>query len=302
MKRVIILAAAVAVHIANFCSAHAAGKISVVATFSILADMTSRIGGDRITVEALVGPEQDAHVFQPSPKAAAAVTKANLLISNGLGFEGWMNRLVSSSGYKGPVVVASTGVKVLKPAGAEHEHDHASDSDPHAWQNVANTLTYVENIKQGLCAIDSAGCDTYSRNASVYAGEIAKLDGAIKQQIGALPEKKRKVITSHDAFGYFAAAYGVVFMAPTGISTESQASAKDVARLIRQIRSEKVTALFVESISDKRLIEQIARETGVKLGPAIYSDALSKAGGPAATYLDMMRHNASQLTAAMAGS
>ena len=295
---------------ASLCAVFAAAgvaaardKIPVVATFSILADITQRVGGDRIAVETLVGPEQDAHVFQPSPRAAATVATARLLVSNGLGFEGWIERLISSSGYKGPVTVASRGVTPLAADEARHgEAPLGGNHDPHAWQDMANALVYVENIKQGLCAIDASGCDTYAANAQTYAAEISALNARITSDIGALPGARRKVITSHDAFGYFARAYGVVFLAPTGISTESEASAKDVAKLIGQIRSEHITALFVENISDARLIEQIGRETGVKPGAVLYSDALSKAGGPAGTYLDMMRHNASALTQAMAGS
>lgn len=276
--------------------ARAQDKIPVVVTFSILADMTGSIGGDRIRVETLVGPQQDAHVLQPSPAAAAAVAKARLVISNGLGFEGWIDRLIVSSGYTGPVVVAAKGVMPIKVNGAGH-----AGTDPHAWQDMSNALHYVESIKQGLCAIDAAGCNTYTDNAKTYGAKIAAADMAIKTSMSAVPVEKRKVITSHDAFGYFAKAYGVVFLAPTGMSTESEASARDVAKLIRQIKTENVSALFVESISDTRLIEQIGRETNVKIGPVLYSDALSNADGPAASYLDMMRYNARELIAAMAG-
>lgn len=296
--RLWIVAAAVAEICAPSGLALAQDKIAVVATFSILADMTGNIGGDRVSVHTLVGPQQDAHVFQPSPAAAAAVAKASLVISNGLGFEGWIDRLVSSSGYKGPVVVAAEGVTPISAANTDAGH---AGSDPHAWQDMSNALHYVEAIKQGLCAVDAAGCNIYSDNAKTYAAEIAALDNEIKASMSALPVEKRKVITSHDAFSYFGRAYGVTFMAPAGISTDSEASAQDVARLIGQIRTQKVTALFVESISSTRLIEQIARETSVKTGAVLYSDALSNADGPAATYLEMMRHNARELSAAMAG-
>ena len=299
-KHIVNIAAALSGLVWAASSALAQEKIPVVATFSILADMTQRVGGDRVAVQALVGPEQDAHVFQPSPAAAAAVSKARVVISNGFGFEGWMERLISSSGYKGAIVVATAGLTPLKPD-EEHQND-PSNADPHAWQNATNALTYAENIKAGLCAADTEGCETYTNNARAYAAELLALDSDIKARIGALPSDKRKVITSHDAFGYFAQAYDVTFMAPTGISTDSEASAKDVAKLISQIKSEKVTALFVENISDARLMEQIARETGVQIGAVLYSDALSKADGPASTYLDMMRYNARELTKAMAGS
>ncbi len=299
-KHMVIIAAALSGIVCAASSSLAQEKIPVVATFSILADMAQRVGGDRVAVQALVGPEQDAHVFQPSPAAAAAVSKTRVVISNGFGFEGWMGRLISSSGYKGPIVVATAGLTPLKAE--EEDQNDPSNADPHAWQNATNALTYAENIKMGLCAADAGGCETYTNNARAYAAQLLALDRDIKARIGALSLDKRKVITSHDAFGYFAQAYGVTFMAPTGISTDSEASAKDVAKLIRQIKSEKVTALFVENISDARLMEQIARETGVQIGAVLYSDALSKADGPASTYLDMMRYNALELTKAMAGS
>lgn len=292
-----ILAAAFATLTSGHGYTQAPDKIPVVATFSILADMTQRIGGGRIDVQALVGPQEDAHVFQPSPAAAATVARARLVVSNGLGFEGWIGRLVSSTGYKGPVIIASEGVNPI----ATTEDGH-SDTDPHAWQDMSNALVFANNIMRGLCSIDAAGCPTYTENTKSYSAEIESLHTDIKSRIGALPASKRKVITSHDAFGYFAKAYGVTFISPIGLSTESEASAKDVAKLIGQIKSEKVTALFLESISDTRLIEQIARETGVKPGAVLYSDALSPPDGPAATYLGMMRHNSQAITAAMAGS
>ncbi len=215
-----------------------------------------------------------------------------------------MEKLIASSGYKGPIVTAATGVKPLtiedKHGEADkHGHDHSGKSDPHAWQNAANVLIFVENIRKGLCKADAAGCEIYTKNAARYSGEIKTLHAEIKAKLGAISAERRRIITSHDAFGYYAAAYGVKFIAPRGISTESEASAKDVAKLITQIRKDKVTALFVENITDTKLMEQIARETKVKIGGRIYSDALSKADGPAATYLKMMRHNLSLIAGAL---
>ena len=282
-------------------------KLRAVATFSILGDLVSRIGGDRVAIATLVGPGGDAHVYQPTPADAAELSKARVVFQNGLKFEGWIEKLITSSGTKGEVITASSGIKTITQPDRggkadKHGHNHGGKADPHAWQNAANVLIYVRNIKDGLCKVDSAGCATYTANAAAFSAEITKLDGEIKAQMAAVPAAKRKVITSHDAFGYFAQAYGIKFLAPRGVSTESEASAKDVARLIDQIRKEKVTALFVENISDPRLIEQIARETGVKAGGTLYSDALSKVGEPAATYLDMMRHNAKLIAGAMVGS
>lgn len=295
-------------------------KLHVVATFSILGDFVGKVGGDRVAVRTLVGPEADAHVFQPSPADAADVGKAKVVFQNGLGFEGWMERLVQSSGYKGPLVVATKGIEPIKgeedghddhekEAKGEKNDDHAEkdghdhgDIDPHAWQSVPNAILYVANVKDGLCAADKDGCPVYTKNAEAYTAELKKADEEVKSKITAIPEKARKVITSHDAFGYFAKAYGVQFLSPTGVSTESEASAKDVAKLIDQIKKEGVKAVFVENITDSRLIEQIAKESGAKIGGTFYSDALSKADGPAKSYLDMMRHNVSLLAGAMAGS
>ncbi len=281
-------------------------KLKVVATFSILGDMVAKVGGDRIVIKTLVAPEGDAHVYQPTPADAAELAKAQIIFQNGLKFEGWIERLIQSSGSKGVVIATSKAVKTIKikdEAGKpdSHGHDHGGKQDPHAWQNALNAVVYVTNIRDGLCKADATGCAAYTMNAADYSAEIVKLDGEIKARIAAVPASQRKVITSHDAFGYFAAAYGVKFLAPRGISTDAEASAKDVAKLIDQIRKEKVSALFVENVSDPRLIEQIARETKVKAGGTLYSDALSKTGGPASTYLDMMRHNLGLIAAAMTG-
>ena len=281
-------------------------KLKVIATFSILGDLVAKVGGDRIEVKTLVGAGGDAHVYQATPADAAELAKAQIIFQNGLKFEGWMERLIQSSGSKGVVITASTAVKTIKfkdEGGKPNSqgHDQGGKQDPHAWQNARNAVVYVTNIRDGLCKADTAGCASYTKNAADYSAEIVTLDSEIKARIAAVPPSQRKVITSHDAFGYFASAYGVKFMAPRGISTDAEASAKDVAKLIDQIRKEKVTALFVENVSDPRLIEQIARETKVKAGGTLYSDALSKSGGPASTYLDMMRHNVGLIAAAMAG-
>jgi zinc/manganese transport system substrate-binding protein len=292
--------------------AFTAEKLKVVATFSILGDMTARIGGDRIELTTLVGPGGDAHVFEPKPRHAEAVGHAKLMIVNGLGFEGWLDRLVEASGSKAKIVVATRGIETI---GMEGQHDdsagdtagaHAGDDhddgaiDPHAWQSVKNAIRYVTTIARALCEADVTNCETYQANGEAYRAELKALDAEIRQSIEALPKDRRTVITSHDAFGYFAEAYGLTFLAPEGVSTESEASAADVARLIEQIKARKASALFVESISDPRLIEQIARDSGVKAGGTLYSDALSDAEGPAATYIDMMRSNVRTLVGALA--
>ncbi|KAF7600678.1 MAG: ABC transporter substrate-binding protein [Candidatus Dactylopiibacterium carminicum] len=292
--------------------AQAQEKLKTVATFSILGDLVRQVGGKRVEVAVLAGPGADAHVFQPTPAHARTVAQARVLFANGAGFEGWMERLLKSSGFKGRQVVASQGVKLLGEAeedgkhahghedhkhGHDHDHEHGGQ-DSHAWQSVPNAILYVKNIAAGLCAADAAGCPSYERNAAAYTAKLQTLDGEIRAAWARIPQAQRKLITSHDAFGYYAQTYGVRFLAPQGVSTEAEASAKGVAQLVRQIRQEGIKALFVENISDPRLIEQIARETGLKPAGALYSDALS-AGAPAATYADMMRHNTRLLTEAI---
>jgi zinc/manganese transport system substrate-binding protein len=270
-----------------------AAKLKVVASFSILADMTSRIGQNRVEIHTLVGPNGDAHAFQPTPANAKAVGQADVIVINGLGFEPWAERLISSSAAKGLVVTASDGVKARK-FGSD-----AASLDPHAWQDLSNGQIYARNIGEAFAKTDKANAQFYRDNAEGYAAELATADAKVRAAIAAVPAERRKVITSHDAFGYFGAAYGIEFVAPLGVSTEDQASAKGVAKLIDQIRAEHISAVFVENITDPRLITQIANETGVKLGGELFSDALSKPGGDAATYTDMFGHNRNALVAAM---
>lgn len=273
-----------------------AAPIKVVASFSILGDMVQRVGGDRIELTTIVGPNADTHVYEPKPSDAAALKSAQVFFVNGLGFEGWLERLVEATGFKGAVVTASDGVKTHKM-----DEDGETVTDPHAWQSLTNGMLYVTNIKAALCTVDAAGCPTYTSNADAYLNEMKALDTEVRTQIDSVPEADRKVITSHDAFGYFAEAYGVQFLAPEGVSTESEASAANVAKLIEQVRKHGAKALFMENMSDPRLIRQIANETGVKLGGALYADALSTPNEGAATYLDMFRHNMALLVPAMLG-
>jgi zinc/manganese transport system substrate-binding protein len=278
--------------------AEAAGKVKAVASFSILADMVKQVGGDRVEVITLVGPDGDAHVYEPTPADAKDLASANILFTNGLGFEGWMDRLEKSSGFKGKVVVASTSVKprtMVEEEGGKKE----TITDPHAWQSLANGKLYVANIRDGLIAVDPEGKATYEANANTYLDAIAKEETDVKAALAALPKERRKIITSHDAFGYFGAAYGLEVIAPEGVSTESEASAQDVAKIIRQIKSEHIPAVFMENITDHRLLDQIARETDAKIGGELYTDALSGPDGPAPTYLDMFRHNVGALTEAL---
>jgi zinc/manganese transport system substrate-binding protein len=277
--------------------------VKAVASFSILGDLVKQVGGERVAVEVLVGPGSDAHVFQPTPSQARLVGQAQIVFSNGLGFEGWMGRLLSTASYKGRHVVASRGIQPIHAEGG-HDHktkDHHEENDPHAWQSVPNVMVYVGNIVKGLCDADAAGCDSYQKNAAAYNAELQALHTDIRALWDSIPATQRKVITSHDAFGYYAQAYGVKFLAPQGVSTESEASAKGVAQLVRQIKKEQIKALFVERISDPRLIAQIGRETGVKPAGELFSDSLSDAKGPAPSYLAMMRFNTTALTQAIKG-
>ena len=279
----------------------AAETLNVVATFSILGDMTQRIGGERVQVHTLVGQDADAHVYQPTPADARTLAQARLVVVNGFGFEGWIERLIKSSGYRGKVVTASSGVKILKLPHLKGERGqaHHGDVDPHAWQDLSNALIYVDNIAQALSEADPAGQAVYQANAAKYKQEISALDSEIRQAFKAIPVERRRVVTSHDAFGYFSRAYGIGFISPVGINTDAEPSAGDVGRIIEQIRREKIPAVFLESISDPRLLERIRQESGARIGGTLYSDSLSQAGGPAPSYLDMMRYNAKTLAAAL---
>jgi zinc/manganese transport system substrate-binding protein len=298
LMRRILSAAAIAV-VAS--TAQAQDKLPVVATFSILGDIVGNIGGDRIAVKTLVGPNGDAHVYSPSPADAKTLADAKIVVTNGLGFEGWLARLIKSSNTKAPNIVASKGIKPRKLAGAHsHGHGHGhSDGDPHAWQSVANVKTYVANIRDGLIAADPAGKAAYEANAAAYLGKLDALDREVKDIVSRIPPERRKIITTHDAFGYFKDAYGVDFIAPQGVSTDSEASARDVARIITQIKKQKIPAVFMENISDPRLLTRIADETGAKVGGTLYSDALTDEKGPAPTYIDLIRHNIRTLSAAL---
>ena len=274
-------------------------KLKVIASFSILGDLVKNVGGDRVEVGTLVGPNGNAHVYAPSPSDAKKVADAKLVFVNGLGFEGWLERLVKASGTKAPIVVATTGIKP-RERGGDHDHDRDHGrTDPHAWQSVANAKIYVGNIRDALLAADPAGKAAYQANAAAYLAKLDALEREVRDVIAKIPADRRKLITSHDAFGYFEGAYGIDFIAPQGVSTEAEASAKDVAGIISQIRKQKISAVFLENVTDPRLVQQIARETGAKIGGTLYSDALTDDKGDAPTYVDLMRHNLRQLAAAL---
>jgi zinc/manganese transport system substrate-binding protein len=280
-----------------------AQPLPVVATFSILGDFVREVGGNRVTLTTLVGPNGDGHVYSPTPADARRVADAKLVVVNGLKFEGWIDRLIKASGTKAPVVVATKSIKPLKTEGDDqkghsHGHDHG-EFDPHAWQDVRNAKVYVANIRDALIAADPDGRAVYEANATAYLARLDALDAEIREAVARIPADRRRVITSHDAFAYFKAAYGVDFVAPQGVSTEAEASARDVGRIIRQIRSQKIPAVFMENVTDQRLIERIAKETGARIGGRLYSDALSMPDGNAGTYIEMMRHNIRAISTAL---
>ena len=286
-----------------FGQAYSSEKLNVVASFSILGDLAERVGGKRILVYTLVGPDADAHAYQATPSDAKAIAGAKLVIVNGYDYEGWINRLIKSSGYRGPVLVAGKGVQTLNKVqakGEKHSHHHHSGVDPHAWQDLSNALRYVDNFAQALSAADPDGKPEYTANAEKYKKDISALDSELRNMFKNVPEERRKVVSSHDAFSYFGRAYGLRFIAPVGTSTDAEPSAADVGRIIQQIRREKISAVFMESISDTRLLERIRQESGARIGGTLYSDSLSGKKGPASSYLDMMRHNATTLSAALA--
>ncbi len=270
--------------------ASAETRLKVVTSFSILADFVRQVGGDKVNVASLVGPDSDVHVYTPTPHDAKDVGAAQLLIVNGLGLEGWLPRLQQASGSKAPIVVATQGITPRK---------RGSDADPHAWQSVGNAKVYVKNIRDALVAAAPADAEVFKANAERYLGELDALDREVRAEIDKIPAERRKVISTHDAFGYFADAYGVAFIAPLGVSTETEPSARDVAEIIRQVKKAGIPAVFLENFNDDRLVGRIAAETGAKIGGTLYSDALSEEKGPVPTYIAMVRHNIRALTSAL---
>lgn len=277
-----------------------AEPLKVIASFSILGDMVTRVGGDAVTVTTLVGPDGDAHVYEPKPTDAKAVAAAGLVIFNGLGFEPWSQKLIKASGYKGTVVQASAGIKPQTMDTDEHGHGHGHGraKDPHAWQSLANGRLYVANITAALSKAAPAEAGRFAANAAAYDRQLADLDAWVKAELAKIPRLERKVITGHDAFGYFASTYGVDMLSPVGISTEAEPSPRDIVRLIKQMKAQNVKVVFMENMSDPRLVQQIARDAGGVVGGTLYADALSGPTGPAASYDAMFRYNVSQLMTA----
>jgi zinc/manganese transport system substrate-binding protein len=277
--------------------ASAQTRPKVVATFSILGDLVAQVAGDRVDLAVLVGANTDAHTYQPRPTDARTLAAAQAMVSNGLGLEGWIDRLAEAAPFKGRLIVATTGVPTLEAPSLGY--GHTPGPDPHCWQDVGRVRRYVANIAAGLIEADPANAAHYRERARSYDQRLAELDLWIKAEIAKVPAGQRKAITGHDSFRYFTEAYGVQFEAPRGYNTNSEPSARDVAALIRLVREQKIKALFVENMTNPGLIEQIARESGAVVGPRLYSDALSAPGGAAPTYEAMMRHNVTALVAGM---
>ena len=290
MRRPLIQLVALALAAAT-SPASAQGRLDVVASFSILGDLAHNVGGDRVNVTMLVGPNGDVHVYSPTPADAKRIADAKLVIVNGLGLEGWLPRLVQSSGNRAVIATATEGIAPLK---------RGSNADPHAWQSVVNAKTYVANIRAALSAADPADAGVFRTNTDAYLAQLDALEREVREAIAQIPLERRKVISTHSAFGYFAAAYGIEFIAPLGVSTESEASARDIAAIITQIKTAKIPAVFLENISDPRLIQRISAETGARVGGTLYSDSLTDEKGEAPTYIDMVRHNIKALTRALA--
>jgi len=274
--------------------ARGAEPLPVAASFSILGDFLRAIGGEALAVTTLVGPDQDAHVFEPTPRDARALAAAAVVAVNGLGFDGWMTRLARAADFRGTTLIAAAGVATIRRAGAER-----AAPDPHVWQDPRRAAAMVANLAAGLAARDPARAELYRRGADAYRAKLSALDARIEAELAGAPAARRLIITSHDAFGYFGDRYAVRFRAPRGVSTESEPSAAQIGRLIRELKRENVKVIFLENIADPRAIEQLAREAEARIGGRLYSDALSGPGGPAPTYLAMMRHNATLLRDAM---
>lgn len=275
--------------------AHAQARtLRAVASFTVLADVVAHVGGTHVTVTSLVPPDGDPHEFEPSPDDARQLRQADIVFMSGEGLESWFGRLAHAASYHGRPVIVSSAIQAYTPPGAQQ-----AETDPHVWNSVPNVVIWTNTIRNALIAADPEDADSFRASASAYVTQLQALDQDIRRQIDTIPTDRRRVLTSHDAFGYYGRAYGVTFMAPQGLSTETEASAGDVATLIRQIHQTGITTYFMENATDPRLVQQVARATGAQPGGELYAEALSPPGGPAPDYITMMRHNTELMVAAM---
>jgi zinc/manganese transport system substrate-binding protein len=308
LRRTLLAAAALAAAAAIPAVASAQDRpIRVVASFSILGDMARAVGGDAVEVVSIIGPDADSHVYQPTPSDARALADADLVVVNGHGFEGWMTRLIRSAGYRGPVVTATDGIRTLRGGeggqghGHGHSHGHSHDGpDPHVWQDPRRAQFMARNIGDGLARVAPAKAEAFGARVAAYRAELEEIERWAQAEIARIPEERRRVVVGHDSFRYMGDRFGIRFLPAQGVTTDSEPTAQQVARLIRQIERERIAAVFVENITNPRLIEQIASEAGATVGGRLYSDALSAPGGEAPTYLDLVRHNVRTIVAALA--
>ncbi|GBQ41306.1 Mn2+/Zn2+ ABC transporter substrate-binding periplasmic protein [Komagataeibacter europaeus LMG 18890] len=271
--------------------------VQAVASFTVLADVVAHVGGTHVHVTSLVPPDGDPHEFEPSPDDARQLRQADIVFMSGEGLESWFSRLAHAAGYHGTPVIVSNGISIYTPPGLQQ-----AETDPHVWNSVPNVIIWTNNIRDALIAIDPADADSFRASAAAYVTQLRALDRDIRDRIATIPADRRRILTSHDAFGYFGRTYGLTFMAPQGLSTETEASAGDIAALIRQIRQTGVTTYFMENAADPRMVQQVARATGTRPGGELYAEALSPPGGPAPDYIAMMRHNTDLMVTAMQGT
>lgn len=288
-----------------------AEPLRVVASFSVLGDMVRQVGGDKVSVTELVGPNGDTHLFQPTPTSAISIQRADVVVINGLGFEGWMERLLETAEFSGTRVVASDGIEPYRltdddaddehegEGDDEHHHHHHGANDPHAWHSIPLGIVYVRNIAEALIEADAANADHYRQHSEDYIARLQQLDRRLKAAMTEVPDYRRRIVTPHDGFGYLAREYGLHIEAPQGYSTESEASARQLGELILQVRMNNISAAFLENVANTALIRQIQDETKLTFGGTLYSDALSKPTGPAGTYAAMMEHNLTTITEAI---
>lgn len=293
-KRIFLALAGSALLAVGTMAAASAKTIDVVASFTVLADVVKNVGGEHVNVKSLVPPNGDPHEFEPSPEDAKSVKAAAVTFISGDGLENWFQRLAKAAGATEKPVVVSAGIKTRSL-----EEDGKKVTDPHVWNSVPNVLIWVANIEKALAKADPEDAAAFKANAERYTKELKELDASIRSRVGAVPKDKRKVLTSHDAFGYYGAEYGVTFLSPLGVSTETEASAADVAKLIDQIKKEHIKVYFIESSNDPRLVEQVAKATGAQAGGELYPEALSAADGPVPTYVKLMQYNTDKIVSAI---
>jgi ABC-type Zn uptake system ZnuABC Zn-binding protein ZnuA len=292
----------------------AGAPVQAVASFSILGDLVENVGREAVEITTLIGPGVDAHTYDPAPADLVVLAEADVIFENGLGFEPWLDQFFASAQPPGARVIVTEGIT---PRAAGENDDHAGEEqpeqdggqehgqyDPHVWHDVANVIVMVGNIRDALVAADPARAQLYEANAAAYIDELNALHASIREQVDTLPAERRKLVTSHDTFGYFAAAYGfeVLGTALGSLSTEAgDPSARDIATLITEIEDAGVPAIFAENVANPDLMESIAAEAGVKLAPPLYTDALGPPGSPGETYIGMMRSNVATIVTALSG-